>query len=486
MALLTSTHASLLLDTFRIPYEIAGGADDGVTRISATSGRHVMSWRRREASEGDGGVRAYRLEGIPLSARLDANALSGSWTPAAPVSEPGGSVRAWVQRNAEGAIHLPFDPDEAIGNTLSEAYDGIGARLAFAPARRAAFAAYYAVKPYVPRSGQLAIRRRFARVQARRSFPRWPIEDGLHQLYDWLLGCIAEATGSPIPTIAAWPGGRTWCLVLTHDVEQLEGYRRVDVLRDVERSVGLRSSWNFVPERHEPDARYEVEPAMIEALVSEGCEVGVHGLRHDGRDLASLQILEQRLPAIRAAADRWGAVGFRSPATHRTWAWMPLLGFDYDSSYPDTDPFEPRSGGCCSLLPFMNDDLVELPITLPQDHTLFSILGERDERLWIEKTEYIRRRCGMALALTHPDYATSGSLVQSYRSYLERYRDDPGVWHALPREVSAWWRRRLSSTLVHDGERWRITGPAADEGRVVFVGGRSVPTEEGPWLTHTS
>jgi hypothetical protein len=297
---------------------------------------------------------------------------------------------------------------------------------------------------------------------------------------------MAEATGSPIPTIASWPDGRTWCLVLTHDVEQLEGYRQLQVLRDVERSVDLRSSWNFVPERHEPDARYEVEPATIHRLVSEGCEVGVHGLRHDGRDLASLQILEQRLPAIRAAADRWGAVGFRSPATHRTWAWMPLLGFDYDSSYPDTDPFEPRSGGCCSLLPFMNGELVELPITLPQDHTLFSILGERDERLWVVKTEHIRRRGGMALTLTHPDYATDGSLVRSYRNYLERYRNDPGVWHALPREVSAWWRRRLASTVVHDGERWRIVGPAADEGRVVFVGGRGVPSEEGPWLTRTS
>ena len=53
----------------------------------------------------------------------------------------------------------------------------------------------------------------------------------------------------------------------------------------------------------------------------------------------------------------------------------------------------------------MNGELVELPITLPQDHTLFSILGERDERLWVAKTEHIRRRGGMALALTHPDYA---------------------------------------------------------------------------------
>ena len=348
--------------------------------------------------------------------------------------------------------------------------------------RRAAFAAYYAAKPYVPRSTQLAIRRRLARVQARRSFPRWPIEDGLHQLSDRLVGWIAEALGSPLPAIAPWPDGRTWSLVLTHDVEQLDGFRRIGVLRDVERSVDLCSSWNFVPERHEPEARYDVDRATIDRLVGEGCEVGVHGLRHDGRDLASLQILQRRLPAIRAAAERWGAVGFRSPATHRTWDWMPLLGFDYDSSYPDTDPFEPRAGGCCSLLPFMNGELVELPITLTQDHTLFSILGETDERVWVEKTDHIKRRGGMALALTHPDYVEVEPLVRSYRSFLERYRDDPDVWHALPREVSAWWRRREASRVEPDGNGWRIEGPAARDGSVVLLGPDGVATGEAPWL----
>jgi hypothetical protein len=63
--------------------------------------------------------------------------------------------------------------------------------------------------------------------------------------------------------------------------------------------------------------------------------------------------------AIRQYANRWGAVGYRSPATHRRWEWMPLLGFEYDSSYPDTDPFEPQPGGCCTWLPYFNDGLVE-------------------------------------------------------------------------------------------------------------------------------
>ena len=72
---------------------------------------------------------------------------------------------------------------------------------------------------------------------------------------------------------------------------------------------------------------------------------------------------------------------------------MPLLPFDYDSSSPDTDPFEPQRGGCCTLAAVLERDLVELPITLPQDHTLFVILAPRRGR-WIEKADEPRAGVG--------------------------------------------------------------------------------------------
>ena len=196
----------------------------------------------------------------------------------------------------------------------------------------------------------------------------------------------------------------------------------------------------------------------------------MHGLYHDGRDLESLADA-RGAPARDPRRGRavGTPLGFRSPATHRSWELMPLLGFDYDSSYPDTDPFEPQAGGCCSLLPFFNENLVELPITLPQDHTAFVILRHADESIWVEKTSFIRSRGGMALLITHPDYFTDGKLVGCYERFLARFADDPSAWRALPRDVSAWWRRRAASGLeLTDGE-WRIVGPAADEGRVAFT-----------------
>ena len=338
---------------------------------------------------------------------------------------PGRVVRA------NGSVALPFDPDEALRNLYSEAYRRDRGR-------RFAARAYYAARPLLPRAVQLALRRSFARAQGLPAFPSWPVETAADDLAQLLLGLAGEAVGTAVTPAPTWPDGRSWALVLTHDVETGAGVEAVERVRRLEDELGFRSSWNFVPER------YETPEELVSSLVQGGHEIGVHGLRHDGRDLASLRLLRRRLPGMRAAAQRWGAVGFRAPATQRRWEWMPLLGFEYDTSYPDTDPYEPQPGGCCTWLPFFNGDLVELPITVPQDHTVFEILGHQDETLWVEKIEFLRRRGGMALVLTHPDYLGDGSpALAAYERLLVRYRDDETAWRALPRDVAAWWRRRV-------------------------------------------
>jgi hypothetical protein len=48
-------------------------------------------------------------------------------------------------------------------------------------------------------------------------------------------------------------------------------------------------------------------------------------------------------------------------------------------------------------LPFFNERVVELPITLPQDHTVFQILQHTDGALWTGKARDIRDRGGMVL-----------------------------------------------------------------------------------------
>jgi hypothetical protein len=146
---------------------------------------------------------------------------------------------------------------------------------------------------------------------------------------------------------------------------------------------------------------------------------------------------------------------------------MPRLGFDHDSSYTDTDPYEPQPGGCCCYLPFFIDGLVELPITLPQDHTLFSILGHQDSSLWLDKAHELRRRGGMVLVLSHPDYA-HGVAAEAWRELLDEFASDSTMWQALPSEVATWWRARAASRVVEGPDGWHVAGAGSDRGRVVL------------------
>jgi hypothetical protein len=307
---------------------------------------------------------------------------------------------------------------------------------------------------------QIRLRRSWASRTPEPTVPRWPLESGLHDLVAQVLSWAAEVAGQPVPWIAPWPDGATSCVVLTHDVETADGCDAVEALRAPERERGLRSAWNFVPER------YPTPTALLEALRAEGCEIGVHGLKHDGHDLESRRTLERRRPRMQAAARAWGATGFRAPATQRAWDLMPALGFGHDSSYTDTDPYEPQPGGCCTWWPFLNRDLVELPITLPQDHTLFAILGHTDGALWVDKASELRRRGGMVLALSPPDYA-HGAALQAWTELLDSVADDQTAWQALPRDVAAWWRDRAASRLEPGADGWRVVGPAAERARVL-------------------
>jgi hypothetical protein len=459
-----ATHPFLPLDVLRVPHRVDRKADDGpmgFARIAVDGGdrRGSLSWPRPDDERLAGQLPArHDLAGIPLFARVvDADVLARTLPPGWQPDAAEGEAAISVWRHDDGSVLLPFDPGEAIHLLWSEAYltalgDGHGPSLA---AR-----AYYRVRPILPRRVQIALRRSYARIQARREFPRWPVEPALHDLLRLVHGWLTEVAGAPVPWLSPWPRGYGWAIVLTHDVETAAGQAQIGVMREIERELGYRSSWNF------PAQRYPVDDAVVAALREEGCEIGVHGVLHDGRDLESQEMLESRLAAMHGAAERWGAEGFRSPATQRSWALMPRLGFAYDSSSPDTDPYEPQPGGCCSWWPFFNEQMVELPITMPQDHTLFTILQREGVSDWLEKTRAIRQRSGMALLLTHPDYLGTPQAAEPYRQTLAALGHDATAWRALPRDVASWCRRRAESTIEPHGEGWRVAGPAAADGAV--------------------
>jgi peptidoglycan/xylan/chitin deacetylase (PgdA/CDA1 family) len=312
---------------------------------------------------------------------------------------------------------------------------------------------YYSLKPVIPRSVQLGLRRTYARRQATRTFPAWPVESILIERRNAEIRSRLRAEGNDrLPLVGFWPERRRFACVLTHDVEGPRGIENIDRVVEIERRHGFVSSWNFVAEW------YEIPPGLFHRLKAAGCEIGLHGIKHDGKLFSSRAEFEANLPTIHEYLDTWGAVGFRSPATHRRAEWMHELGCLYDSSFPDTDPFEPLAGGCCSIYPFMFGEVVELPITLVQDHTLMEILRERTIDLWVSKSEWIMRNHGLINVITHPDYLVRTDYLAMYDQLLAFLAAQDGCWRALPREVAEWWRLRERLGLEIAAGEARVLG----------------------------
>jgi peptidoglycan/xylan/chitin deacetylase (PgdA/CDA1 family) len=314
--------------------------------------------------------------------------------------------------------------------------------------------AYYLVRPVLPRMVQIWMRRWHARTRVRRSYLRWPFDGLFVALAETYLAIRLESSSGDGMVLRFWPQGFSAAAILTHDVEGLEGQARCERVAALETEYGFRSCFNFVAER------YPLDHGLMAELRSRGFEIGVHGIKHDGKKFSSRETFEERLHALRRYQREWGADGFRSPATHRKWEWMPELPFKYDSSYPDTDPYEPIPGGCGSPWPFMLGSLVELPITLPQDHTLWEILRLSAGDIWRDKAIRLRDCQGLINIIVHPDYLSSASRWRDYEEFLAWLRARDGVWSALPREVAAWWtgRRELSQrvTLTVEGSAWHL------------------------------
>ena len=126
----------------------------------------------------------------------------------------------------------------------------------------------------------------------------------------------------------------------------LEGAGALPRSRRLEREMGFVGSYNFVPER------YHVREDLRDYLTGNGFEVGVHGLKHDGKYYNSRKIFQGRSRKINRYIKDWDSVGFRSPSMLHNLDWLHALDIEYDASTFDTDPFEPQPDGVGTIFPF--------------------------------------------------------------------------------------------------------------------------------------
>jgi peptidoglycan/xylan/chitin deacetylase (PgdA/CDA1 family) len=328
---------------------------------------------------------------------------------------------------------LPTSIDEILELTLGEGRFG-ESRWHLNSSRRF----YYQVKPLLPRAIINRLKRRNVRQNHPHKLPvRWPIEDRYAQfLWETIRQVSILSAQERLDCRPLWPDGFQFAFVLTHDVETQAGLDFVKNIADLEEDRGFRSSFNFIPERYTPD------PGLLRSLRERGFEIGIHGLKHDGKLFNSRKQFLNRAKKINTYLKEYGSVGFRAPLMHRQPEWMQALEIDYDLSFFDTDPYEPMPGGTMSIHPFFIGHFIELPYTLPQDCTLFDVLGERTPNVWIGKLKFLASYHGLALLNSHPDYLRNTKYLGIYLDFLDNFKAQPDGWLALPREVAWWWRTR--------------------------------------------
>jgi len=291
---------------------------------------------------------------------------------------------------------------------------------------------FYFIKPIIPRNIQIYLRRKIVSYKLKKNSNIWPIN---------------EHSSKAPENWTGWPDNKKFAFILTHDVDTSIGQEKCINLMQMEKRLGFRSAFYFVPER------YSVNSKCMKKLKDNGFEVGVHGLYHDGKLYKSQKVFQERAKKINHYLKNWQAEGFRSPAMHHDLSWLHELNIRYDASTFDTDPFEPDAEGVNTIYPYFVQNnssfngYYELPYTLVQDFTLFILMKKTTIDIWKKKLDWIVENGGMALVITHPDYMNFNekkNKIDEYPAdYYEQFltyvkeKHEGQYWHVLPKDVTS-------------------------------------------------
>lgn len=279
---------------------------------------------------------------------------------------------------------------------------------------------YRFIKPILPRPFQIFLRR----LRAKRIFS--DIEPPYTVAHQGITGF-------------KWPEGSEVGVLLTHDVETSRGFDQIKGMLEVEREHEVESCWNFVA------GKYAIPEGIIDEIRALGHEIGVHGIKHDGKLFSSYETFNVRLKEMKRFAFLNGIHGFRSPSMLYNSNMMRSLDFSWDSSMPAWDPFQPQQGGCRSYFPFMlNQNCVELPVTLWQDFTVFEELQMDGIDVWINQISYISEIGGLINVITHPDYMNS-SRLRHYSELVSHIKKNCNAWITTPNVMADWVRSTLAA-----------------------------------------
>ena len=274
------------------------------------------------------------------------------------------------------------------------------------------------------------------------------------------LASLVVSTGLAIPRIAFWRKGKSHALAITHDVETKLGLEDgAGRCADIESKLGVRSTWNI------PSERYPISSQLLISMASAG-EVGGHDTKHDGRLI--FESFEKKVERVGRCKSRLESLckkevrGFRSPLLQHGRELLDALGkagYMYDSSAPSWEPLSPTSfkpHGVGTVFPFFVSGVLEIPVSLPQDHQLIRVSGlttsEAVDELF-RVSQSIRGVGGACVLLVHPDYEFGQpENTDEYYRLLEKFKSDLECEILTLGELAQWWTYRANSRIeTHNG-----------------------------------
>ncbi|RLC80731.1 MAG: hypothetical protein DRJ03_21135 [Chloroflexi bacterium] len=258
-------------------------------------------------------------------------------------------------------------------------------------------------------------------------------------------------------------------------------------------------------------ATVERHPAVLEKYQTQDIEFAVHGYTHV--DYSQLAPEEQLTHLHRArevfAAAGITAVGFRSPylrQSNHLYAAIEAEGFSYVSNQPilwnvlDIDGLTPtgQAGYQRAIdfyapweaskrlsLPQLYNQLVEIPVSLPDDEILIDRLGGNTDSItktWQSILSQAHQQGELFTLQLHPErIARCADGLSAVLSEARTLR--PSVWIARLDEIAAWWRARAAATveITSSGEgKWHVAvdGP---RGATVLARQVQIDTSTTPW-----
>jgi hypothetical protein len=250
----------------------------------------------------------------------------------------------------------------------------------------------------------------------------------------------------------------------------------------------------------------------VEKYLIRNIEFAVHGYTHIDYGQQDEETIDRHIQAARDIFSSQGITpnGFRSPYLSRSAALYTVLqksGFVYASNQPflwevvdleTLNPsiraayeraiscYDPWKSGIRLSLPKLANELVEIPVSLPDDEILIDRLGSPSRlvtQTWLSMLNQSYRRGELFTLQLHPERTTL--CADSLLSVLAEARQlTPAIWCARLDEIATWWRERSTARLEIstdvDGEYYfHVEGP---EAITVLARGVDLQAPNTAWL----